>query len=153
MLRDLKVHQTIHTPGLKPYRCEFVSCGKTFRVAANYYAHKKTHRKAAEKEAQEKMNLEAAVAEIGEFIQVASQSHSHLHTLQAMEIAPPVTINETYMEQNHLSHLSDNETAFSLSVGNNSSGTNIDYHSSESLQYPSESPGFLKQILLGQYDK
>ena len=47
--------------GEKPYVCD--SCGKAFRVAANFYAHRKTHRKAVEK-----ISLDAAVAEIGQFI-------------------------------------------------------------------------------------
>lgn len=136
------------------------SCGKAFRVAANFYAHRKTHKKAVEK-----ISLDAAVAEIGQFIEERSteEDQQEIHTLQ---MAQPV-INDALSQaiQEHLTQtglVSGQLGAFGNDDPSASDAMLGDYHAagttSDGIEYASvhndeqSTPGYLKQILLEQFD-
>ena len=143
------------------------TCGKAFRVAANFYAHRKTHRKVVEK-----ISLDAAVAEIGQFIEEQQQQQEQqqqpteeveqIHTLQMAQPRLNDALSQAIEE--HLTQscmvvggdfVSDPSATssilnqFSAQVGTTSDG--LDYatiHPDEQ----SSTPGYLKSILMGQFD-
>ena len=139
--------------------------------AANFYALKKTHRKAQEKEQgkdeqQEQQlcqqSLDAAVAEIGEFIQVNEEQNASVQDLHTMEPMQP-SLNDALSQaiQEHLSH--------NLMVGeglqDGQQQSMVDFTPVEatddvtSLEYanvtgnePMNPQGYLKQILMGPFN-
>lgn len=145
------------------------SCGKAFRVAANFYAHRKTHRKPVEK-----ISLDAAVAEIGQFIEEQQQQpadeeeqQQQIHTLQmaqpVMNDALSQAIQEHLTQSGLVGHVhpldgfnhdpSSSATMLAQyhgAAGGTSDG--IDYASSVHPEQPSSTPGYLKDILMGPYE-
>ena len=116
--------------GEKPYVCD--SCGKAFRVAANFCAHRKTHRKAVEK-----ISLDAAVAEIGQFIDEQPPPEEEREEIHTLQMAQPVDALSQAIQE----HLTQ-------------SGLGAEFATSDGMDYASvqQSPGYLKQILMGQFE-
>lgn len=134
-------------------------------MAANFYAHRKTHRKPVEK-----ISLDAAVAEIGQFIEEQQQpadedDQQQIHTLQ---MAQPV-INDALSQaiQEHLTQSGlvvgpnhqlvdgfnhDPSTLAQYAVhGAGSTSDGIDYASVHPEEQSSAS-GYLKDILMEPYE-
>jgi hypothetical protein len=139
------------------------TCGKAFRVAANFYAHRKTHRKVVEK-----ISLDAAVAEIGQFIEEQQQQQQpteeveQIHTLQMAQPRLNDALSQAIEEHltqscmvvggdfgNNSSATSSMLNQFSTQVGTTSDG--LDYATIHPDEQPS-TPGYLKSILMGQFD-
>ena len=131
-------------------------------MAANFYAHRKTHRKAdADKESASA--LDAAVTEMGDFLHVNQQQENNLHTLEmtqpisdALSQAIQEHLTQSLVNEEHLDSLQEGryvldqqqeQTAPILNYGNTTDV--IDYTSI----HPQHSPGYLKQILMGQFEK
>ena len=140
------------------------TCGKAFRVAANFYAHRKIHR---ESRTREREPQTAALDDVGvpeapyndiqqpEALEEADETQQ-IHTLQ---MAQPVAMNDAlsqaireHLTQTGLSsvHL-DSLQPYDVS-GSASDGQCIDYASIHPDDQQVATPGYIKQILLGQFE-
>lgn len=131
-------------------------------MAANFYAHRKTHRKAVEK-----ISLDAAVAEIGQFIeeQPAEEEQQQIHTLQMVQPVMNDALSQAIQEHLTQSGLVGsgeqlasfaNDPTVSASILNQyhaagSTSDGIDY-ASVHPGVQSSTPGYLKHILMDQFE-
>ncbi len=131
-------------------------------MAANFYAHRKTHRKAVEK-----ISLDAAVAEIGQFIEeqqpTEEEEQQEIHTLQMAQPVMNDALSQAIQEHLTQSGLGAEQLGDFTADPSTSDSILNQYHTagstSDGLDYASvhpdeqsSTPGYLKQILMDQFE-
>lgn len=136
-------------------------CGKAFRVAANFYAHRRTHRKTTEQgvgriKATAATEMEGQYSEQPETIAEGVEQTEEIHTLQmaqpvmndALSQAIREHLTQTGLGEVHLDPLQTYEVPGSTAEGPPCTS----YASIHPDDGQVATPGYLKQILMGQFE-
>lgn len=131
--------------GEKPYVCD--SCGKAFRVAANFYSHRKKHHKTSTKLPEE------GGTSAPESDQAAPHSTQPVvNDALSQAIQEHLTDSGLVLGEAPLSGFSDNpQGAIVIYNHTLSASGGLDYAVMHSEQHPA-TPGFLKEIIMAQFE-